>query len=235
VIEGVPLRLAALCLFLVPVLPAAALAVDGVIEINQARALAGGISAGDAPGFPVTLSARGKYQLTSNLDVPGVGGILITATAVTVDLNGFTITCTPPSCRSGVATGVEATPLTLQNITVRRGAVRDFARGVMVGNYSVVEDVTATNDATAISVGVASVVRGCIVTGADGGITASGGTLIERNVIADNAFWGLCSNSQVPSAYRDNVLSRNLVSHLCVGSPHFVNTGGNLCDTALCP
>ena len=29
-----------------------AAAVDGVIEINQVRALAGGVTAGDAPGFP---------------------------------------------------------------------------------------------------------------------------------------------------------------------------------------
>jgi len=42
-------------------------AVDGVIEINQARALAGG--PGDEPGFPVTIYASGSYRLTSNLSV----------------------------------------------------------------------------------------------------------------------------------------------------------------------
>ena len=39
-------------------------AVDGVIEINQHRALAGGVTAGDTAGFPVTLSQRGSYRLT---------------------------------------------------------------------------------------------------------------------------------------------------------------------------
>ena len=44
-------------------LPAgSALAADGVIEINQARARAGGVSADDEPGFPVTPSRSGSYR-----------------------------------------------------------------------------------------------------------------------------------------------------------------------------
>ena len=56
-------------------------AVDGVVEINQASALAGGITACDTPGFPVSICTSGAYRLTSNLDYPsasvsaiGVGG-----------------------------------------------------------------------------------------------------------------------------------------------------------------
>ena len=37
-----------------------ALAVDGVIEINQTAALAGAVTATDSPEFPVTLDAPGK-------------------------------------------------------------------------------------------------------------------------------------------------------------------------------
>jgi len=67
-------------------------ATDGVIEINQTRAIAGGITAGDNPGFPITISQSGSYRLTSNLTVPtGVEGIRITANGVSLDLNGFTI------------------------------------------------------------------------------------------------------------------------------------------------
>ena len=47
----------------------AAHAVDGTIEINQASALAGGISSSDTAGFPVTLDSPGSYRLTSNLIV----------------------------------------------------------------------------------------------------------------------------------------------------------------------
>lgn len=37
-------------------LAGSAWAVDGVIDINQARALAGGVTPGDTAGFPVTIS-----------------------------------------------------------------------------------------------------------------------------------------------------------------------------------
>jgi hypothetical protein len=54
-------------LLLAALLPLPALGIDGLVEINQAKALAGGVTASDAPGFPVTLDAQGSYVLTSNL------------------------------------------------------------------------------------------------------------------------------------------------------------------------
>jgi hypothetical protein len=42
-----------------------AAAVDGEVLINQAAVNAGGITPGDDPGFPATLSRRGKYKLAS--------------------------------------------------------------------------------------------------------------------------------------------------------------------------
>src|SRR5581483_7661707 len=42
-------------------------AVDGVIEINHARALAGGVTASDLPGYPITIDQSGSYRLTGNL------------------------------------------------------------------------------------------------------------------------------------------------------------------------
>ena len=55
------------CGLLLPTTPHAA---DGKIEINQAKALAGGVTATDAPGFPVTIDQSGSYLLTSDLTVP---------------------------------------------------------------------------------------------------------------------------------------------------------------------
>ena len=49
------------------VIGAPALAVDGVIEINQAKVIAGGITGGDGAGFPALISAPGSYRLTSSL------------------------------------------------------------------------------------------------------------------------------------------------------------------------
>ncbi len=76
--------------------PMTSLAVDGVIEINQAKALAGGVTAGDAPGFPVTIGADGSYRLTSDLDLTAESADtsaidIINSTMVTIDLNGFFI------------------------------------------------------------------------------------------------------------------------------------------------
>jgi hypothetical protein len=66
---------------------------SGLITIDQAKAEAGGITAGDAPGFPVTISQPGSYRLMGNLTVadPTVTAIRITHPDVTLDLNGFTV------------------------------------------------------------------------------------------------------------------------------------------------
>lgn len=73
-------------------------AADGVTEINQTRAMAGGVTAGDVAGFPVSISETGSYVLTSNLIVPdeNTNAILLVTSSfvpidVTIDLNGFTI------------------------------------------------------------------------------------------------------------------------------------------------
>src|SRR5262245_37418853 len=66
---------------------------DGAVRIDQNRALAGFVTSGDGPGFPVTLSQPGSYRLSGNLIVPDVNttAIEITADGVTLDLGGFSI------------------------------------------------------------------------------------------------------------------------------------------------
>lgn len=85
--------LVALALLLSATQARRALAVDGVIEINQAAALAGNVIPGDTPGFPVTITASGSYRLTSNLTVAdgNTSVIAVNAANVTLDLNGFAI------------------------------------------------------------------------------------------------------------------------------------------------
>jgi hypothetical protein len=58
-----------------------ALAVDGVLEINQACAVNTGCFSGDAAGLPVTITAAGSYRLTGNLTVPdeNTDGIAVSA------------------------------------------------------------------------------------------------------------------------------------------------------------
>lgn len=70
-----------------------ALAVDGVLEINQVCAVNTGCFPGDAPKYPVTISSSGSYRLTSNLFGIGANtdGIVVEKSYVTIDFNGFAI------------------------------------------------------------------------------------------------------------------------------------------------
>jgi hypothetical protein len=131
-------------------------AVDGIILIDQNRALAGNVTPGDAPGFPVSISQSGSYRLSGNITVPDVNttAIQITADFVTLDLNGFSIVgpnvCTPnpTTCSArGSGTGVLADDKTTGKgplgVRVLNGAVRGMGLdGISLkGQVSAVERV----------------------------------------------------------------------------------------------
>ena len=106
-----------LCSLVLAALPCSIHAVDGVVLIDQNHALAGNLTPGDLPGFPVTLSQPGSYKLSGNLTVPDANttAIQITADHVTLDLNGFAIigpvvcTSSPAVCPApGSGIGVNA-------------------------------------------------------------------------------------------------------------------------------
>ena len=123
------------CLCILAAISSTLYAVDGVVLINQTNALAGNVTPGDVPGFPVTISQAGSYRLTGNLSVADVNttAILITAENVTLDLNGFTISgpnaCTfdgtvcPQANGVGVQAGVFGTPGP-RGVRVFNGTVR---------------------------------------------------------------------------------------------------------------
>ena len=77
----------------VGLLDSTAYAVDGVTLINQSNAIAGHVTPGDTPGFPVSINLPGIYKLSSNLVVPNQNttAIQINVDNVTIDLNGFAI------------------------------------------------------------------------------------------------------------------------------------------------
>lgn len=119
-------------------LPVSALASEGAIEINQTRALAGGVTTGDTPGFPVTINAPGRYVLTGSLTPPDAdaSGIEIGSDDVTLDLNGFriaggttctgfgvTLSCTPQGSGGGIYSFQH------EGITIRNGTITGFAGG----------------------------------------------------------------------------------------------------------
>ena len=111
-------------------------AVDGIILIDQNRALAGGVTPGDLPGFPVTITQPGSYRLASPLNVPtGQNGIEIASPGVTLDLNGFGITTpdvtTFPPFFFGIRYTGSATP---RFLVIRNGNVNGFTIPIQVIN-----------------------------------------------------------------------------------------------------
>ena len=123
------------------------------IDITQASALAGNLSPGDAPGFPITLSRSGHYRLTGDLTVPAdTGGIVIVAPNVTLDLGGHRIRG-PVRCKYNEATLVVScnaesrfsavvgiSSVGASGAVIRNGTVQGFAGlGVHYGEGTVLE------------------------------------------------------------------------------------------------
>lgn len=199
-----------------------AAAVDGVIEINTAKALAGGVTSGDTPGFPVTISESGSYRLTSNLTVsggdPSTTSAIVVSTSlnVTIDLNGFTIlgptnctgipvtSCTP----GGNAMGIDASAR--QAVTIRNGIIRGFPdRGINTGPDALIEGVAvSSNGLNGIQVGNGSVVRSCRATqnGNDG---IAGGALVVFDGNSADANGGAGVRTSVSSVVTNTTSSSN--------------------------
>jgi hypothetical protein len=99
--------------------------VDGVVLIDQVAALAGNVTPGDAPGFPVTLTVTGSYRLSSTLTpTAGKNGIEANAAEVTIDLNGFKM-----SGGNGANHGIVGMQ---RGLSVRNGTIRSFGKNGIV-------------------------------------------------------------------------------------------------------
>lgn len=139
--------LAAAAAFTLSASPVTLRAVDGQIAITQARVLAGGITPGDAPGFPVTITQPGSYVLAGNLTIPDstTAAIVIASDHVTLDLNGFAV-LGPVDCSggldfcAGLAPGWKdgiSTDVDRFNITIRNGTVQGMGGwGISLGGDS---------------------------------------------------------------------------------------------------
>jgi len=165
-------------------LAASAGAVDGTLEINQAKVLAAG--GGTYHAFGIT--ASGSYRLTGNLTVPsGASGIVVNASNVTIDLNGFSMT----GGGAGSSFGIFAAAA-IVGTTVENGTVTGFNAGVSLGDSAIVKAVQVNSNSTSgIQVGNYSLVQGCTANnnGNDGIIVNGNGTLISGNAVnADSEF-----------------------------------------------
>jgi hypothetical protein len=132
-------HVAATFVALVAFAPAVPAHAAGEIQITHAKALAGNVTAGDAPGYPVTLSRGGTYELGSDLAVTdGKVGIQVTTAGVTIDLNGFTL-----HGRTGASIrGTHGIAGTRENVVVRNGSIINFRyNGIVAKDMWAVENV----------------------------------------------------------------------------------------------
>ena len=171
-------------------LSTAAFAVDGVVLIDQNRALAGNVTPGDAPGFPVTISQPGSYRLSGNLVAPlNSGAIHIAASKVTLDLNGFHVQCTNTLadmlCVGVLPGGFSDITVSNGKVTLLNNFVGPFGTPAAVGlNNSTRNIITGlhvqnTGGGYSLQSGAQSILRGNISIGAN--LTISCPSLVEGN------------------------------------------------------
>ena len=197
-----------------------ALAGGGVIEINQAAALAGGVTASDTPGFPVTLDTAGSYVLTGNLTVPdeNTDGIVVSANDISIDLNGFAIigpvTCStnPVSCShpSGTGSGVERVSSSNHGTSVKNGSISGMGKnGVFLGRQAEVTNLRVRwNRLLGIYASYGSTVSGnTAYNNGDDGIYAWDGSTVSGNSVYYNGGNGIQAESG--STVSGNTVSNN--------------------------
>jgi hypothetical protein len=157
-----------------------AFAVDGTTLINQATVLGAG-------GFPYHITQSGSYRLSGNLVAANSTAIVISGTNVTLDLNGFTISCSACIAVPGVLSTTSGT-------TIQNGTVTGFLGGGGIGVFfqgtgAKVDHVTAAVNTT--------------------GIVTQGATLTVTNSnISNNTFDGVSGQGSTLTIL-DNVISSN--------------------------
>lgn len=189
-------------------LAASARATDGIIEINAAQAVAGGVTPGDAPGYPVQITRPGSYRLTSNLDVSALAAsqditaISIETTDVHLDLGGFAIigpticggfpyACVPTGSGIGVRSSSN------DRVSVRNGTIRGLGNlGIQLGADASIDTVNVSN---------------C----GHGGVIGGTGSLIARNRFVSNGGPGISITTGVVS---ENVVRASMIAGISASS-----------------
>jgi hypothetical protein len=205
-------------------IPLLARGTDGLLEINQACATSTGCFQGDAPGFPVTITAEGSYRLTSDLVVPANTDGIQVANNVSIDLNQFAVrgpvVCGPCSA-TGTGSGVVSAAQGGRNCTLRNGKVHGFALdGIWLGEHARIEGLT-----------LGDIARHALDLG--------GGSLVTGNLIDGVGVDGVHFAASTPflqSLYRDNTIS-NIGQIRPLGGQSVVGgraSGANACTDSRC-
>jgi parallel beta-helix repeat protein len=197
---------------------ASAGAVDGTIEINQAKVMANG-------GFPYVISASGSYRLSGGLTVPAsTDGINVTAANVAIDLNGFSVA--GPGTLNGEIEGINASGV--GGVRVENGTVTGFGTGLFAGSFGIVRNVQANTNGFGIEAGNNTVVEACTANNNSGaGIQCSvQGCVISGNTANSNSFQGIDCGSGCQIS--GNTANSNATGVECSGTGCLIN--GNTID-----
>lgn len=166
---------------------------------------------------PYTISQPGSYYLTGDLTgVAGSSGISVTASDVTIDLNGFTLIGVPGST-DGISAAAGPNRIAVLNGRVRNWGVHGvnlqhahdgrFERlqvsdnasvGIYAGSGSIISDCTAHHNGygiyvtSEVSTMDGGIVRNCVVSyNTSDGIVVTDGVLVKDNESKSNALAGI--------------------------------------------
>ena len=230
------MKITILALLLLALIPFCAFAVDGQMLINQSTVMAAG-------GFPYRITQPGSYKLSGNLVVTtAADGIDINSDDVSLDLNGFMISCTSSACNgldaavSRAFTGVVS--FGFADITVKNGSVRGFGNGVYLFGSGLVSDLSATANVPPSTVhgagitvfgdsasGMGFVVTRCAANSNQNGIS-SDNSVVTDSIANSNTSRGLTGSN---SSFFNNVANFNQVGLILVngvfGGNNFQNDG----------
>ena len=148
------------------------------------------------------ISAGGSYYLTGNVLSAGQDAILISASNVTLDLNGFAIILSLGSNKKAIS-------ITGNNVTVRNGTIRSWGSGgngidasgindcrfeglrisgsgagLKCGANCIVRDSLFEANATAIATGAGCLISDCVVSNSTGSGIAAGAICTVSNCVA---------------------------------------------------
>jgi hypothetical protein len=183
-----------------------AYAVDGVILIDQNRALAGNVTSGDSAGFPITISQPGSYRLTSNLTVPNASttAILVTADNVSIDLNGFSIlgptvcntdNTSPVTACSNLGTGIGIDGLSqvqVKNLRVANGTINGMgAEGIQAGQGCRIERMNISSNGADGAGCLSGIISEVIIRANYGSGISSYSILVSNSHILSNRGFGV--------------------------------------------
>jgi hypothetical protein len=198
------MKMTVLALLVLALIPFYAFAIDGQILINTSTVMAAG-------GFPYTITEPGSYKLSGNLTVStAANGIDINSDDVTLDLNGFTISCAIQACQIPYVGVFSSGHL---DITVKNGSVRGFGNGVLLLGSGLISDLKATgNFGTGIAVegSGASDIGGFVITRCIANSNTFGGIAAYQSTVSDSTanfnYEGLRGGQ---SAFFNNVANNN--------------------------